>query len=526
MNRAPMSLVLALVLALPGVPAWALRAPMPAGPALFAESHPTWTLPADEEAFDFGDADDMERLRGDRNAPIMIDDGVLFRLDAVEARHVSVIGRFNDWDPEASPLTRRRSGVWETTLDLDPGRWPYLFVVDGEWRRDPDNPVLTPVPDDEAPRVGEASMVYVKRHEVFLPRPHGFHEGDGELAASYDRVNQLTLSGELSYRNRVELHPDLTVAVGRSFGRERWLYDLGLAQPLFGPEIVDLGAKAYRRNATPDDFRIATTENSLAAIFFRQDWRDYHEAEGLEAFARAYVGSSQELCVTWRREEQRSVSKTTDWGLFEGDRRMRLNLPIDDGRLRSLTLAWSADTRNHRRNPSRGWRTDASWEWAGHDLGGDFEFQRGKVDLRRYLKLTPDHFLDIRVLGGAIEDARRDDDTPEGLSGFEAIPVQERFYLGGIGTMRATRFKSLAGDRVFLANVESRVEIFRDFQVVVFTDLGDAWVEDTADFDLKVDAGIGFQDSDANFRVNLARKVDDRDGDDGLFVSARINRMF
>jgi hemolysin activation/secretion protein len=111
------------------------------------------------------------------------------------------------------------------------------------------------------------------------------------------------------------------------------------------------------------------------------------------------------------------------------------------------------------------------------------------------------------------------------LEGFAAIPVQERFHLGGVGTMRATKFKSLVGDRMLLANAEMRVEIFEDFQAVVFADVGDAWVAATEDLDLHTDAGIGFQDSDASFRLNLARKLD-RDAEGGVFISARINRMF
>ncbi len=77
-----------------------------------------------------------------------------------------------------------------------------------------------------------------------------------------------------------------------------------------------------------------------------------------------------------------------------------------------------------------------------------------------------------------------------------------------------------------LANVEMRVEIFDDFQAVVFSDLGDAWVERDTTFDLKTDAGIGFQDSEGSFRVNIAKKIDGRSGDDGVFLSTRINRMF
>jgi outer membrane protein assembly factor BamA len=90
--------------------------------------------------------------------------------------------------------------------------------------------------------------------------------------------------------------------------------------------------------------------------------------------------------------------------------------------------------------------------------------------------------------------------------------------------MRATQFKSLAGDRMLLANAEFRVEIFRDFQAAVFADIGDAWNSQETDADIHTDAGIGFQDSESSFRVNLAKKMD-RD-DDEIFVSARIRRMF
>ena len=43
---------------------------------------------------------------------------------------------------------------------------------------------------------------------------------------------------------------------------------------------------------------------------------------------------------------------------------------------------------------------------------------------------------------------------------------------------------------------------------------------------VKTDAGVGFQDADSNFRLNVAKKIDGRPDDDGIFVSARIQRMF
>ena len=60
-----------------------------------------------------------------------------FSCSAPEAGAVSLAGTFNDWDPTATPLTRRADGTWATTLDLSPGRYEYKFVVDGRWCCDP-----------------------------------------------------------------------------------------------------------------------------------------------------------------------------------------------------------------------------------------------------------------------------------------------------------------------------------------------------------------------------------------------------
>ncbi len=64
----------------------------------------------------------------------------VFRLTAPDAKRVSVVGTFNGWDPDAHPLhSPDRQGVWSLSLPLSPGRYRYLFVVDGvRWVTDPD----------------------------------------------------------------------------------------------------------------------------------------------------------------------------------------------------------------------------------------------------------------------------------------------------------------------------------------------------------------------------------------------------
>ena len=62
---------------------------------------------------------------------------VSFILMAPEARSVSVVGDFNQWDSSANPLKRRIDGGWSALVELPHGHHRYQFLVDGQ-------PVLDP----------------------------------------------------------------------------------------------------------------------------------------------------------------------------------------------------------------------------------------------------------------------------------------------------------------------------------------------------------------------------------------------
>ena len=53
------------------------------------------------------------------------------------AREVFIAGSFNGWDLRANPLTTHGDGKWGVELTLDPGRYEYRLVVDGQWADDP-----------------------------------------------------------------------------------------------------------------------------------------------------------------------------------------------------------------------------------------------------------------------------------------------------------------------------------------------------------------------------------------------------
>ena len=76
---------------------------------------------------------------------------VRFVLVEPDARRVALVGDFNGWSAEATPLTPAGSpGTWAISLPLPAGRHEYAFIVEepgGEvrWTRDPFAP---PVRDD------------------------------------------------------------------------------------------------------------------------------------------------------------------------------------------------------------------------------------------------------------------------------------------------------------------------------------------------------------------------------------------
>jgi len=71
-------------------------------------------------------------------APVIAEmPGVRLELVLPGAKSVAVAGSFNAWKPETTPLQPSGNGRWTGSLKVNPGRYEYLFVVDGQWLPDP-----------------------------------------------------------------------------------------------------------------------------------------------------------------------------------------------------------------------------------------------------------------------------------------------------------------------------------------------------------------------------------------------------
>ena len=60
------------------------------------------------------------------------------------ARSVAIAGSFNSWQPEQASATG--NGGWVKELAIGPGRYEYMFVVDGQWLPDPNAKEFAPNP--------------------------------------------------------------------------------------------------------------------------------------------------------------------------------------------------------------------------------------------------------------------------------------------------------------------------------------------------------------------------------------------
>ena len=64
---------------------------------------------------------------------------VTFTYESQSAGEVILMGDFNQWDQKVHPMKNNGKGLWKKIVMLYPGRHEYRFLVDGQWRNDPNN---------------------------------------------------------------------------------------------------------------------------------------------------------------------------------------------------------------------------------------------------------------------------------------------------------------------------------------------------------------------------------------------------
>lgn len=81
-----------------------------------------------------------------------------FCFTAPTAHSVQLVGDFTHWRVAPINLKKGADGVWRASVRLAPGTCRYRFLVDGEWRDDPECTIRVPNPygtEDDVRMVAE-----------------------------------------------------------------------------------------------------------------------------------------------------------------------------------------------------------------------------------------------------------------------------------------------------------------------------------------------------------------------------------
>ena len=417
---------------------------------------------------------------------------------------------------------------WTLSLSLAPGRHHYRFIVrdeEGEWEAiDPANTqarrldgegwvsvLITGDEEDvERGRRREERAAWRRLHSE-LARDYG----EEPVPVAYQRVDGLVLGLAVDHLAEQDFELSAQGLIAYGFESERWSTGLTLLQPLVPGQRLWLKVQGASATAFAPRTGIGEAENSLAAALLREDYRDWFRREGaafsLVAAAPAWLRAEAGL----RSEDHESLRNTATWSVHSG--RFRPNLPVDEGTLRSLFGSLRLGTPlNH---------LELAWERAGEDVvGGDFDFSLAEASLRSRLPLGEGQHMDLRVKGAS------------NLRG--SLPLQRRFLVGGLGSVRGYDYQSLlvahpdgpqalyGGERLLLANLEYSVGLFDELDLFALYDAGMAWADRDADVelaDLKDSAGLGLGSADAGLRLNLMRTLD---GSDQTVLELRLERAF
>jgi outer membrane protein insertion porin family len=145
-----------------------------------------------------------------------------------------------------------------------------------------------------------------------------------------------------------------------------------------------------------------------------------------------------------------------------GDTLMPLTVfaPLAEEDLSTITLGAIMDTRDIIMNPTRGGFGSLYLEQAGI-FGGDSDFTKISLDLRRYIKVNPrKHVVAVRLLAGTT---------------LGDVPLVESYSVGGGYTLRGYTEDRFRGENMAVFSAEYRWPFTKTITGVGFMDVGDAW---------------------------------------------------
>jgi len=310
--------------------------------------------------------------------------------------------------------------------------------------------------------------------------------GQFSVGAGYSSSDGVIGQGSIQQNNFLGLGLKGTLAA--SIGGKTQLYNIGLSDPYFLDTNWTLGFDIYRSERDYEDYTRRVTGGDIKAGYKLSDqlstfWMYKYEVKSLYDLSADFIANPTLMTET-------------------------------SGTIGSLYGSISLDTTDYRLDPSKGYTGTLSAEYAG--LGGNQHFTRFIGQAGAYYPLIWKTVLSVR---GEVGFMMRDG---------KDIPIDEKFYLGGINTLRGYSSRTVSpivngvyvgGVKEAVVNVDYVFPIVKDFGLkgVAFFDAGNSYAPGQQLFSkllMSYGAGIRWYSPMGPLRLEYGIPLNPREGID------------
>ena len=298
--------------------------------------------------------------------------------------------------------------------------------------------------------------------------------GSFSIGAGYSSVDSLMVMGEINQNNFLGRGQRLSLQANLSSSNTR--FNLGFTEPHLNDTDLAFGIDLYSWENEYDDYTKDATGFAIRLAHpIWERWRVYG----------SYGYDDSELT---------DVSPYASWAIRESE---------DINVTSFISLGLSRDTRDRIYDTSRGSVNSVSVKFAGGWLGGDSAFTKIEGSTSWYFPFRWDTTFHVKFAAGYVK---------ENSSG--QLPVYEKFYLGGLSTMRGFEpgdmspevirsdgySEKIGGTQMWYSNLEYIFPLFKEagLKGVVFFDIGD--VSDAGDITLDSEETL---EDDPNLRKSV-----------------------
>ena len=297
--------------------------------------------------------------------------------------------------------------------------------------------------------------------------------GTFSIGAGYSSVDNLMFMGEVSENNFLGKGQRLSLQANVSSRSNR--YNFSFTEPHLNDTKLLFGYDIYNWSREYDDY---TKDSTGAALRFAYPiWNKWNLGWG--------YGFDD--------------TKMTDVVEYNTSQTILDSMSIETTSFVRLGLA--KDTRNKLTDASKGWLTNYSIKHAGGVLGGDSAFTKYEATSGWYYPLWWDTTFHVK---GSIGYVTENEDGK--------LPVYEKFYLGGLNTIRGfdsgkisplelnkdgVTYSRIGGEKMWYGNLEWIFPIVKEIGLkgLVFFDIGNVYPDAQGwDLgDLRYSTGLGFR---------------------------------